>query len=60
MKQALTAKRAPEGLQGLEWVVRVQRAPDVRSPPLRGPVGSGTLPGCSSSKCPSLANKGEI
>ena len=35
----LTAKRAPEALQGLEWVVSMQR-PVRPHPPLRGPVGA--------------------
>ena len=36
--QHLTAERAPEALQGLEWVVRCVRGGRALVPPLRGPV----------------------
>ena len=38
----LTAKRAPEDLQGPEWVVRLQRAPELPRPPLPA-VGPASL-----------------
>ena len=48
------SEAAPEvPSRGLEWVVHAAAPRDVRHPPLRGPVGSETLPGGSSSKCPS-------
>ena len=50
----LTAKRAPEGPQGLEWVVSLQRAPELQYPPtpLRSGArfaGTGPLPGIPAS-----------
>ena len=57
-----TAERAPEGLQGLEWVVPGTGCVRAPGPPLRGPVGPPVaLPvlDLSSGKCRLLANKGE-
>ena len=49
-EQTLPAKRAPEGLQGLEWVGRVQRANGRRGRVLyhpSGPVGATRGPPCT-------------
>ena len=46
--------------RGLEWVGICIAPQDVRHPPLRGPVSPAGFPGASSSKCPLLANNGEI
>ena len=65
--KVLTAKRAPEGLQGLEWVVRAWT--DVlgrrRGRALYPPFGPGrstpvALPGTGPLECRLLANKDEI
>ena len=62
--QPSTAKRAPEGLQGLEWVVLGVRGPGGWTDPGTHPSGARSVlrpslvPG--SSECRLLANKGEI
>ena len=63
----LTAKRAPEAPEGLEWVVRLQRPQDrppvcAAAPPHPpGPVGPcRALPGWVLRLARLLANKGEI
>ena len=54
----MTAKRAPEGLQGLEWVVICSS--DARTHP-SGPVGAlQAPPWCSPGNAASGANIGEI
>ena len=59
--EAVTAKRAPEApTRGWSGWSLLQRQLGVRCTPLRGPVGSGTLPCTSSSKPRLLANRGEI